>query len=304
MPSSNRSNSSDPVLGPGDVRPLTEREFAQFRTLIYARAGISLSEAKHALVNSRLRKRLLALRLTTFTDYLEHLATLCEDDDEFTHLTNCITTNKTDFFREPHHFEFISQVFLPGLIARAEQGLVPKKVRVWHAGCSTGEEPYTLSMVLLEALEGRHGWDVRQLATDIDTKVLAHAERGVYDYDKVERIPQRYRSRYMTAGRSAGADCCKVVPKVRNLVTFRKVNLHDSWPIRSDVLFDVIFCRNVMIYFDKETQRRLLERFAERLKPNGYLLLGHSENTIGLSEQFVPIGNTIYQLPAQQAEAA
>jgi chemotaxis protein methyltransferase CheR len=272
--------------------------------LIYQRAGIALSDSKHALVNSRLRRRVVALGLTTFTQYLEHLATLSEDHDEFTHLTNCITTNKTDFFREPHHFEFVARDFLPALIARANAGLIPKKLRVWHAGCSTGEEPYTLSMVLLEGLQDQRGWDVRQLATDIDTKVLAHANKAIYDTEKASQIPEPYRAKYMTSGRASGADCSKVIPAVRNLVTFRRVNLHDPWPIRDDVQFDMIFCRNVMIYFDKATQRKLLDRFAQRLKPNGYLMLGHSENTLGLSDRFVPLGGTIYQLPIEQAEAA
>ncbi|HVT12742.1 MAG TPA: protein-glutamate O-methyltransferase CheR [Fimbriimonadaceae bacterium] len=281
---------------------LTREEFLAFRELIHRHTGIFLADAKHALVNARLRRRLLFHNLDSFTDYYRILIEEGVNGGEFREMINCITTNKTDFFREPHHFEFVRDVFLPEMQHLASVRLVPRKIRVWHAGCSTGEEPYTMGMTLMESLANFQAWDVRQLASDIDTNVLDFAEAGIYDQERIDKVPETLRQRYFMKGKGKRDGLYKVVPPLRSLVTFRQINLlADQWPIRSDVRFDVIFCRNVMIYFDKPTQKKLLERFSSLLRPGGYLLIGHSESMLGLSDRYESLGKTIYRLARTNA---
>ncbi|HWA83048.1 MAG TPA: protein-glutamate O-methyltransferase CheR [Fimbriimonadaceae bacterium] len=281
---------------------LTREEFVAFRELIHRHTGIALSDAKHALVNSRLRRRLLFYNLDSFSDYYRMVVEDGVNGREFREMINCITTNKTDFFREPHHFEFVHDVIVPEMERSASLRQIPRKIRVWHAGCSTGEEPYTMGMTLMESLQHFQAWDVRQLASDIDTSVLEFAEAGIYDQERIDKVPEPLRRRYFMRGKGKRDGLYKVNPSLRSLVTFRQINLlADQWPIRSDVRFDVIFCRNVMIYFDKPTQRTLLERFASLLRPGGYLLIGHSESMLGMSDRYESLGRTIYRLAKTSA---
>lgn len=276
---------------------LSEKEFAQFRELIYKVAGISLSENKKHLVQSRLQKRLRHHSLTRYQDYYNLVATQEVNSPEMIELVNCITTNKTDFFREPHHFEFVTKTLLPEVERRTARG-EPKRLRIWHAGCSTGEEPYTLAITLAEALGREHEWDVRQLASDIDTQVLSHAEHGVYERERVETIPAPLISKYFLGGKGEKSGFVKVKPELQRQITFRRINLlEDNWPIRHGALFDVVFCRNVVIYFDKPTRKRLFARYASVLRPGGYMFIGHSESLIGISDAFESLGKTIYRLP-------
>lgn len=275
---------------------LTDKEFVLLRDLIYKLTGITLSDAKRSLVRSRLQRRLRLLELSSFQEYYAYLVEHLETEER-TAFINCITTNKTDFFREPHHFDFVTQTVIPEAILRVQRGADSRRLRVWHAGCSTGEEPYTLAIVLQEALAGKGQWDVKQLASDIDTDVLAHAKRGIYNRDRVDPIPDTLLRRYFLCGTGENADKVMVKPKLKEQIAFRQINLlEEPYPFSAQTRFDFIFCRNVVIYFDKPTQRQLFARFARYLRPDGYLFIGHSETLTGVSDAFQNIGATIYQL--------
>jgi chemotaxis protein methyltransferase CheR len=279
---------------------LTATEFALFRDLIYKVAGISLSDSKRHLVQSRLQKRLRHHNLTQYRQYYDMVASRDSDHPEMIEMVNCITTNKTDFFRERHHFAFVTDTILPEIERRGG----PKRLRIWHAGCSTGEEPYTLAIALAEALGPHYDWDVRQLASDIDTQVLAYAERGVYDFDRVDTIPGPLLRKYFLCGRGDKADFVKVKPELKRRIQFRRINLlEENWRIPSEARFDILFCRNVVIYFDEPTRQRLFARFAAVLRPGGYMFIGHSESLVGVSNAFESMGQTIYRLPDLHADA-
>jgi chemotaxis protein methyltransferase CheR len=276
-------------------------EFERFRKLIYERAGIALTPAKMQLVQSRLRKRVVAYKLDSFRAYYDLLVEQGENGPEMGNFVNCITTNKTDFFREPHHFKFVTERVIPEAVQRARQQGAGQNLRIWHAGCSTGEEPYTLAITLAQALDGRGAWNWRQLASDIDTNVLAHAERGIYEEDRLNPVPEPLRRKYFLRGAGPQQGYYKVKQSLRDHITFRQINLlAPEWPIRQDLRFDMIFCRNVVIYFDKPTQRTLFARYERLLKPGGYLFIGHSESLLGISDSFENLGHTIYRLPETQ----
>ncbi len=279
---------------------LTENEFRLFRELIYQKTGITLSEAKRNLVRSRLQKRLRFHEFSSFGDYYRLLREHPEDREEQTAFINCITTNKTDFYREAHHFEFVLQKIVPDKIRAAGS----QRLRVWHAGCSTGEEPYTLAITLQEALAGQIGWNLKQLASDIDTEVLAYAQRGVYPRDRVEPIPAPLLKKYFLRGTGEHRDQVRVKPVLQQQIAFKRINLlAETWPFSPQTRFDLIFCRNVVIYFDKPTQAKLFRRFAQQLTPGGYLFIGHSETLQGVSDQFESLGSTIYRLPLSEQTA-
>ncbi len=277
---------------------LTPNEFDLFRKLIYKKVGISLADGKRNLVQSRLRKRLAHHQLSSYQAYYDLLINTPETDCEWTDFINCVTTNKTDFYREAHHFKFVAEQFIPEVTARAKTAMGSPRIRVWHAGCSSGEEPYTLAITLQEALQGRGTWDVKQLASDIDTQVLAHAEAGVYDLDRVAPIPQPLLSKYFLRGTGPNSGRVRAKSILRDQIAFRQINLLNSpWPFSAKTQFDIIFCRNVVIYFDKPTQLRLVDRFTQVLRPGGYLFLGHSESLLGISDAFESLGRTIFRLP-------
>jgi chemotaxis protein methyltransferase CheR len=282
---------------------ITDNQFRLFRDLIYKVAGISLSDAKRQLVQSRLGKRLRHHELGSFGAYYD---LVMSSDAELTTFVNCITTNKTDFFREEHHFQFVRTQIVPRMISDGKRGLAPSRIRAWHAGCSTGEEPYTMAMTLLEALGGEPNWDVKLLASDIDTDVLASAERGIYESDRIAGIPDVLLRRYFERSRTDEEVRYRTKPVLRDLIKFKQINLTKTpWPIRGDVQFDIVFCRNVIIYFDKPTQKELFQRFERVLKPGGHLIIGHSESLLGVTNSFHSLGQTIYQLPTQsKAESA
>jgi chemotaxis protein methyltransferase CheR len=265
---------------------LAERDFRTIRDLLKRRSGITLGEHKRALVYSRLAKRVRDLGLATFGEYL---ARLDGDEAETLRLTNALTTNVTDFFREGHHFVHLADQLLPELYAARAR---TRRLRLWSAACSTGQEPYSLAMVLAEN-PPPPGWDVKILATDIDSDVLATAVEGVYSEDKVEKVDAARRKRFFQEGRGARAGQLRVTDELRSLVTFRRLNLLEAWPMRGP--FDAILCRNVIIYFDAETKRDLVRRFGEYLAPDGRLFLGHSESIVGATLGFAPCGQTIYR---------
>jgi chemotaxis protein methyltransferase CheR len=251
-------------------------------------AGINLSDAKRELVYGRIVRRIRAMGLKGFDAYCELLEH--NVDQEAGAFVNAITTNLTSFFREEHHFRFLSQTLVPYWQSTREPNA---RIKVWSAGCSTGEEPYSLAMTLLEALPLSMGRALKILATDIDTNVLGSGAEGVYDFERVQGIDQSRLQRWFLRGKAPMDHKVRVAPELQRVIDFRHLNLMTQWPLKGPL--DLIFCRNVVIYFDKETQRRLFQRFAELLAPDGHLVIGHSETLYGVSEEFDLIGRTIYR---------
>jgi len=273
---------------------LSDREFERIKQRVYRVAGISLSEAKRTLVISRLYKLVKTLGLTSFDAYLDHLEHKGGDKDAQDSV-NALTTNLTRFFREDHHFEHLTR-HVGSLMARRPR-LSPDgtpRLRIWSAGCSTGQEPYTIAVALLDALPELRRWDFRILATDIDTSVISRAATGIYpEAELAELTPARQ------ALFERGADGSARVPAVaRSVIAFKPLNLMDDWPMSGP--FDAIFCRNVAIYFDKATQRELFGRFRSMLASDGFLYIGHAETLGGAAAEFRLAGKTIYQPRAAQ----
>lgn len=264
----------------------TEQDFKRVRTLVYDFAGIDLSESKRNLVYNRLAKRIRFLGLDSFKDYLDFVE--AQGEEEFVTLINAITTNLTFFFRENHHFEYLAQTVIPQLL---KKNAASKKIRIWSAGCSTGEEPYSIAVVLKETVPA--GWDAKVIATDLDTNVLDTGRAGVYALDRLKGVEQSRVKRWFMKGKGANEGLVRVKPELQEMIKFGQVNLMQDWPIKSPV--DVIFCRNVVIYFDKPTQTRLFNRYADLLAHEGHLFIGHSESLNKVTDRFELLGQTIYR---------
>jgi chemotaxis protein methyltransferase CheR len=266
---------------------LTSADFDRIRELVRQHTGIALSDAKRQLVYGRLSRRLRALKLSNFKDYIVLLER--GEPAEIEEFTNAVTTNLTSFFREPHHFEFLARELLPTLVAR-DPGA--RRLRIWCCAASTGEEPYSLAMVLREAQSLLNGWDAKLLATDLDSNVLTRGMTGLYAGERFQTMTAARRARWFD---EAGGDPPKYQAHadLRSLITFKQLNLMHDWPMKGP--FDAIFCRNVIIYFDKDTQRMLFERMARLQRPGDYLFLGHSESLYRVSDKYDLIGKTIYR---------
>jgi chemotaxis protein methyltransferase CheR len=266
---------------------LSDEVFHRLRDLVRRHTGISLADSKRELVYGRLARRLRALDLTSFVAYCELIES--GPSDEVQELTNAITTNLTSFFREDHHFQQLAAESLPQIeLNRA----AAKRIRLWSAGCSTGEEPYSIAMVMREALTRLRDWDVKLLATDIDSKVVETASAGVYGDDRFKGVAAERIKRWFSpvAGRPNHSEASR---ELKNLITFKQLNLFDAWPMKGP--FDVIFCRNVVIYFDKETQRGLFERMAELQQPGAWLIIGHSESLFNVTSRYRLVSRTVYR---------
>lgn len=262
----------------------TQSDFERIKKLIYKHAGISLSASKQNMVYSRLARRVRANGFNTFHEYLNFLEH--GNSEEWEAFTNALTTNLTAFFREQHHF--------PILEKHVEQRKNQKKIQLWCSASSTGEEPYSMAMAMVQAFK-TFAPPVHILATDLDTNVLAKAQLGVYSLDKLEKIPKERLKQFFLKGKGHHAGSARVRPELRNMITFRQLNLLDeSWPIRGP--FDAIFCRNVMIYFDKPTQYKILKRFVPLLAPDGLLFAGHSESFQHAVDLFKLREKTVYEL--------
>lgn len=262
----------------------TPADFTRVRKLIYIKAGISLAESKEEMVYSRLARRLRVLRLDSFKAYLDQLEA-GGSAEEWQDFTNALTTNLTAFFREAHHFDALKT-----FLKTRPRG---RQVKIWCSAASTGEEPYSLAMTACEAYDSLSP-PVSILATDIDTQVLATAERAVYPLDRIEKLSQERKKRYFQKGQGAAAGQCRVSEPLRKLMTFRQLNLLDSrYPMRGP--FDAIFCRNVMIYFDKPTQLAVLHRMVPLLAPDGLFFAGHSESFFHAGDLIRSVGRTIYR---------
>jgi chemotaxis protein methyltransferase CheR len=273
----------------------TEREFdftdADFRSLVklaHEHAGISLAESKRNLVYSRLSRRLRALGLRSFHDYRDYLAANSAELESF---INAISTNLTKFFREPHHFEHLRANVAASFAQAAVRGS-GARLRIWSAGCSSGEEPYTIAAVLRREIPDVQRYDVRILATDIDTEMIARGARGIYPSAAIGDVPHTYREFFQTVGADRSGTFV-MNEALRSLIAFRRLNLMDPWPFGGK--FDAIFCRNVMIYFDASTKSALIDRFAQQLHHGGWLYIGHSESLIGSHPQLDLVGRTTYR---------
>ena len=269
----------------------TRSDFERVRALIYKRAGISLADSKQEMVYSRIARRLRATGLVSFATYLDELEA-GRLGDEWESFTNALTTNLTSFFREAHHFP---------LLAEHLKRLPPGPITIWCSASSTGEEPYSIAMTACEAFNTLTP-PVQIVATDIDTNVLAVAAKGVYGIERLDKMPAERAKRFFLRGKGEQEGLVRVRPELRQLVTFKPLNLlADGWPVTGQ--FDVIFCRNVMIYFDKATQRKILARFVPLMKPHALLFAGHSENFLYVSEALKLRGKTVYELEEGRAGA-
>ena len=278
-----------PVSGP---RTITDREFALMQALIYREAGIHLSSAKKALLVGRLSKRLRELGIDRFNTYYERVV---EDKSgvELVILLDAITTNETSFFREPRQFQFLEQHVFPTWEADALEGRRSRRLRVWSAACSTGEEPYSIAMSLLDRFPPDGGWQVDVLATDISTRVLERAVDGVWPIARAATVPEHLLKRFMLRGTGSQQGKMKAGADVRAPLTFQRLNLNDeSYPVAGP--FDAIFCRNVLIYFDQDSRTRVIRRLIDLLAPGGYFFLGHAESLTGMTDRVRSVAPAVY----------
>ncbi len=270
---------------------VSDRDFARFQALINREAGIWLAPVKKALLVGRLSRRLRELGLDSYGDYYERVVS---DEAERVRMLDAICTNETHFFREPRHFEFLADRVFPAWREEGEAGRRSRRLRVWSAACSTGEEPYTLAMSLLSAFPA--GWDLEILATDLSTKVLARAEQAVWPLEKAKEIPEPFLKAYMLKGYGSQEGLMKAGPEIRRLVRFARLNLTQDTPGLGQ--FDLVFCRNVLIYFDRDNKAKVVERLLDRLLPHGYLFLGHAESLGGFTGRARAVLPTVYTLAA------
>lgn len=268
-----------------DEFQLSDDEFHEIRRVVHRTTGIALADTKRHLVYGRLARRLRALNLGTFREYLQRIE---EDADELEEFCNAITTNLTFFFREGHHFQYLSNTVLPMLQKR---NAATRRIRIWSAGCSTGEEPYSIACCVQETLGALRDWDIKILATDLDSKVLAHGQAGVYAADRLDKVDRARRDRWFIS-QNGGAQW-SAREELRRMISFKRLNFMEQWPVKGP--FDVIFCRNVVIYFDKPTQRLVFGRMAELQRPGDHLFIGHSESLFNVCDHYELIGQTTYR---------
>jgi chemotaxis protein methyltransferase CheR len=276
-----------------DGTVLSSGDFIRLSNLIYSETGIKMPEVKKTMLEARLHKRIKALNLRDFDEYCDYLFSEKGMETEFVNMIDLVTTNKTDFFREPDHFDYLLRVALPELLDRDGIG-VRKRLTLWSSACSTGEEPYTLAMVTSEFREKYRGYHFFVLATDISTRVLEKGRLGVYDEERADPIPSPMKKKYLLRSKDRSKKLVKIDPSLRCLVEFKRLNLMDAgYDIEGPM--HIIFCRNVIIYFDRPTQERLINRMCRHLAPQGYLFMGHSENLHGLDVPLVQVAPTVYR---------
>lgn len=272
-----------------DTDQIGARQFKALAALIHAKAGINLKASKQTMLEGRLRRRARASGFATIGEYCDFVLSPGVAPNEIENLINAVTTNKTDFFREPLHFDVLLETVLPEFAENRQ-----RLVRCWSAACSTGAEPYTLAMLLDEFAGQNRGMDYQVIATDLDTEVLSTAIKGIYPRELVDPVPDHLRRRYVLTAKKPGRNEVRIVPELRRKVAFGRLNLMDArYPL--DELMDIIFCRNVLIYFDKATQEAVINRLCERLRPGGYLFLGHSESITGFADCLTQVAGTVFR---------
>jgi len=272
---------------------MSNKDFCRLSEFIYLECGIKMSSAKKIMLEARLRKRLRMLGVKTYGEYCDYLFSPTGIDNELIHMIDLVTTNKTDFYREPAHFDYLVKQALPELTHAGDAG-IRRPLMVWSAGCSTGEEPYTLAMVLGEFAESVHICQYMILATDISTRVLDVAKLGIYNEEKVSPVPAALKKKYLLRGKDRKRGLVRIIPELRVRVKFRRLNfMEEDFGMREPM--DIIFCRNVIIYFDRKTQENLIRRFCKHLRTGGYLLMGHSETLFGMDVPLKQVAPTIYR---------
>ena len=293
MPEDDRSpDAIDPALR------ISPRNFGQLAKFITQELGIKMPESKVSMIQSRLLRRVRELGLRSIDEYCEHLFSPAETGEERIHFINAITTNKTDFFREPQHFKYLTETVLPQL-ARPNRATPDRRLAVWSAACSSGEEPYTLAMILSEYAAGHPGFDFRILATDVSTKVLKLAKDGIYTAQQIGPVPRELRRKYLLHsmrkhGKGEQPSLLRITPALRGLVSFHQLNFIDA-DYRVREMFEVIFCRNVLIYFDRPTQEAVINKLCRNLIPGGYLFISHSESLSGLNVPLVSLRSSCFR---------
>ncbi len=272
---------------------LTDKDFKFICQFVYQSTGIVLNENKREMVYRRFTRIVREKKLNSFSEYCQLLRDNPEQEKDY--FINAITTNLTSFFREQHHFEYLTHEEIPRLMKLRQQNEA-KRLRIWSSASSTGEEPYSIAITLHEIMKKElFSWDVKILATDIDSNVLAKGKLGVYDNKRIETLSMKLKQSYFHQGKGDGNNNVKVNDKLKKIITFKQLNLLNDWPMRGP--FDVIFCRNVIIYFDKKTQLELFSRYYELLAPGGILILGHSESLGNYQQYFENVGRTIFRKP-------
>jgi chemotaxis protein methyltransferase CheR len=269
-----------------ELEPLSDREFRTFRDLIYRESGIHIAEHKRELLTARLSRRIRSLGMVRFREYLDAVGS---QPSERAEMLDRVVTNETSFFREPHQFAFLETVILPAWRSEAARGARPRRARVWSAGCSTGQEPYSIAMTLLAGLEG---WDVEVFGSDLSGRALNQAAAGVWPVEKSAEIPEQHRRAFMLRGVRSHAGRMLAGDRLRAAVRFQRINLHEELPEVG--LFDLVFCRNVLIYFDVASRAAAVKRLLSRLLPDGYLFLGHSESLLSSGLRLTPVAPSIY----------
>jgi chemotaxis protein methyltransferase CheR len=254
---------------------MTDKELKQFSEFIYSELGIKITQTKKTMLQARLQRRLRTLNMKSYGQYLEYLQSLKGLEVELPQMVDAVTTNTTSFFREPKHFDYLSQIILP----QWQKKHPGRTFAVWNAGCSSGEEPYTTAMTLMDYHERVSPLRFTIVATDISTDILKKAARAVYEDEKIGTIPVEFRRKYLLRSKDRSRRMVRIIPELRDTVSFRRLNFMDDFQFREKM--DLIFCRNVMIYFDKKTQNELVQKFCNHLEPGGYLFIGHSESLAG-----------------------
>jgi chemotaxis protein methyltransferase CheR len=276
------------------AKPMSAAQFHRFSEFIMGHCGIKMPLSKKVMLEARLQKRLRTLGITTFKDYFDHLQR-DSNGGELVHMLDAVTTNKTDFFREPSHFHYLIQTILPRFIHEQAHSLgIERPFRVWSAGCSTGEEPFTLAMVLKDFADQHPLFRFSILATDLSTRVLERAKTAIYDEERVSAVPVQMKQKYLLRSKDRNKGVVRIVPDLRAAIQFQRLNLMDEAFSFSEPL-DAIFCRNVIIYFDRETQARLLARLCRVLRTGGYLFLGHSESIHGFDLPLKRLVTTVHR---------
>jgi chemotaxis protein methyltransferase CheR len=279
-------------------RKISGREFQQFQQLIYGEAGIWLSQAKVALLTGRLARRLRHHGLKTFTDYF---VLVSESAEERVQMLDAITTNETHFFREVQHFELLKSEIFPQWVRDVDEGRRDRKIRIWSAGCSTGQEPYSLAMMLLAHFPAAAGWEIEIIATDLSTRALSVAKKGIWPSKGASEIPLEYLKAFMLKGFGEQTGKIKAGPELLSLVKFYRVNLNgSSYPFVGK--FDLIFCRNVLIYFDERSQDSIVRRIVSFLSPSGYFFVGHAESLHRMGDILSTYVPTVYTLARKTSQ--
>ena len=266
---------------------LQDKQFDELRELVFEHTGIRLSEVKKQLVSRRFTPRLKALGISDFREYCEIIRS--GDKDELVEFSNVITTNLTSFFRENHHFEYLKNELIPKL---KKQNSSTKKIRIWSAGCSTGQEPYSIAMVIRECFSDIKSWDIKILATDLDTTCLDKCKLGEYEERLIEGISNSRLTKWFDKSENGGVETLTAKPELKSLIHFKHLNLMKPFPFKGD--FDAIFCRNVLIYFDKPTQKMLIEKYARHQLKGAPLIIGHSENLTTVTDTYKLVSQTVY----------